>query len=257
MNDRTIIFLAFVIIIILIVIVYNLLKRIVNEINTQAKSIYLHNISNYETLNIKDTSSNIAQVSKEFYPDINPNQKDIIVSKDIAYKQDRILSQAKKIEEEFDISNIDIIEDFLKNKVQENSENLYQNLLFVKETLSYTSNPSLVKEISVNDLLKDMPEDVGNILRKKYSNQAKVRLMNVLEILDLEIKKNDPTIYIMVGDKDLSCDMVDNRIKTIYNKDILFYYSVLFHRILFNHQNVASRFLLSSEKKKKERYIQR
>ena len=97
MNDRTIIFLAFVIIIILIVIVYNLLKRIVNEINTQAKSIYLHNISNYETLNIKDTSSNIAQVSKEFYPDINPNQKDIIVSKDIAYKQDRILSQAKKI----------------------------------------------------------------------------------------------------------------------------------------------------------------
>ena len=26
--------------------------------------------------------------------------------------------------------------------------------------------------------------------------------MNVLEILDLEIKKNDPTIYIMVGDKE-------------------------------------------------------
>ena len=163
MNDRTIIFLAFVIIIILIVIVYNLLKRIVNEINTQAKSIYLHNISNYETLNTKDTSSNISQVSKEFYPNINPNQKDIIVSKDIAYKQDRILSQAKKIEEEFDISNIDIIEDFLKNKVQEESDSLYQNLLFVKETLSHTSDTSLVKEISVNDILKDMPQDQGKI----------------------------------------------------------------------------------------------
>lgn len=235
MNDRTIIFLAFVIIIILIVIVYNLLKRIVDEINTQAKSIYLHNISNYETLNTKDTSSNIVQVSKEFYPNINPNQKDIIVSKDIAYKQDRILSQAKKIEEEFDISNIDIIEDFLKNKVQEESDSLYQNLLFVKETLSHTSDTSLVKEISVNDILKDMPQDVGNILRKKYSNQAKVRLMNVLEILDLEIKKNDPTIYIMVGDKDLSYDMVDNRIKTIYNKDIYKGIKIYYHNKMYDY----------------------
>ena len=48
----------------------------------------------------------------------------------------------------------------------------------------------------------------------------KINITKFLEYLEIEILKNDPTIYIEVGNKNVNYDYLNNKIKTIYNKKI-------------------------------------
>ena len=48
----------------------------------------------------------------------------------------------------------------------------------------------------------------------------KFDLENFIGYLDIEIKKNDPTIYVLVGNKNVSFNEVSEKVKTMYREEV-------------------------------------
>lgn len=216
-----------IIVFILTFTMFFLLRGIVKSVNEKAKnyfvvkmqdfdesSNYILNNSNSEEIDelidyLKDSNNNVKQ--QDFY-----NYLDKIPD----YQISDFFAKYKEIEKKFCINEENVIKNFIKDFKSNNSDN-YNKLLEFRKKL----NADKIYEyymLDKNDVLSRINKDFNNpdIIKEYLLIVDEFLLEDFVNYLDNEIKLNDPSIYIEVGNKKDNYNYIDKNIVTIFNNDI-------------------------------------
>ena len=197
MSDIYIVILSIIILILLVILTSLILKKLVLDVNNEAKKEYLLNVSRYEEEMKKTISSKEeAKIINPFIDDNESNNDNKIYVSDVCYKGESVLKKAKQIEKRFNTDDETIIKHFLKYHLTMEDLTMYQNLLKIKKMLQSLEPCNLVKKVDKNILLKKVPKDVSIILESLYCCQNKISALELLDTIEEEIKKYDPRVYI-------------------------------------------------------------
>lgn len=215
----------------MLILMFIMLKKITIVFNEKSKAYFIDRIQVYDEV-IESKSIKLDEITKkikelEKIGNIKSKEKKASIpdiSYDISspsYRNEEIFSEFKKIDNEFNINNTEIIKKFIDEKVERNDLLLYEKLIDIKLKLNFNN----IYEISILDSKKQM-DSIKNILEKKeqfilesYSKEE-FNILEFINFLDELIRKEDPTIYVRVGDKNQNYDTMDNLIKTVYDEKI-------------------------------------
>lgn len=236
MSDIYIVILSIIILILLVILTSFILKKLVLDVNNEAKKEYLLNVSRYEeemkkTINSKEET----KIINPFTDDNESNNDNKIYVSDVCYKGESVLKKAKQIEERFNADDETIIKYFLKCHLTMEDLTMYQNLLKIKGILQSLEPCNLVKKVDKNILLKKVPNDVRIILESLYCSQNKISALELLDTIEEEIKKYDPRVYVYAGNKASDYKTLDARIITRYDENIYRGVKIYYHNQLYDY----------------------
>ena len=217
-----------IVLFVLTLVMFLLLKKIVQEINHQSKEYFALKLQDYDDLveerekRLIELEKNKERIRLEEEGDNDKEASVVCVSDKLPeYQVEGLLQKMKIIDEEFDLDSDRIVKLFLQeNQLRENEE-IHQELLALKK---YLGQYEVYRKISADkqllfDIIKKLsPASLKRI--NQYPLASRFTINDFLEYLEVEIRKSDPVIYIEVGDKDLNYDQWDTRIKTVYNDKI-------------------------------------
>ena len=218
-----------IVLFVLTLVMFLLLKKIVQEINHQSKEYFALKLQDYDDLveerekRLIELEKNKERIRLEEEGDSEQEAADVCVSDKLPeYQVEGLLQKMKTIDEEFDLDNDKIVTLFLKENQSRTNEVVHQELLALKK---YLGQYEIYRKISGNkQLLFDIIQRLSPVSQERINQYHlatnRFNVNDFLEYLEVEIRKSDPVIYIEVGDKDLNYDQWDARIKTVYNDKI-------------------------------------
>lgn len=236
MNDVYIIILSIVILSLLVILTSFILKKLVLDVNNEAKKKYLLNILKYneETKDIKKTPEE--KVSSNQINNISPdNDEGKIYISDVHYKREGVLQRAKEIEAKFNLDNETIIKHFLEYRLSLEDVDTYKDLVNTKDILSKLKPNTLVKDVDKELILKKVPKRVRDILEPLYCTSNTLNILTVLDTIEVEIKKYDPSIYIYAGNNLKDYKYLNDRIVTKYDKNIYRGVKIYYHNQMYDY----------------------
>ncbi len=218
-----------IVLFVLTLVMFLLLKKIVQEINHQSKEYFALKLQDYDDLveerekRLIELEKNKERIRLEEEGDSEQEAAVVCVSDKLPeYQVEGLLQKMKTIDEEFDLDNDKIVTLFLKENQSRMNEVVHQELLALKK---YLGQYEIYRKISGNkQLLFDIIQRLSPVSQERINQYHlatnRFNVNDFLEYLEVEIRKSDPVIYIEVGDKDLNYDQWDARIKTVYNDKI-------------------------------------
>lgn len=236
MSDIYIIILSMVILILLILLTSLILKRLVLDVNNEVKKKYLFNISKY--------NEEIKDLKEDAKPD-NNNQITLdnnsfsdeckIYISDVHYKSDGVLQKAKRIESKFNVDDEAIVKHFLEYGLVNEDNDTYLDLINTKNTLSKLNPSILVRDVDKNLILKKVPKSVSVILEPLYCTSNTLKVLKLLDIIEVEIRKYDPKIYVYTGSKLKDYRNLNDRIITKYDSNIYRGVKIYYHNQMYDY----------------------
>lgn len=218
-----------IVLFVLTLVMFFLLKKIVQEINHQSKEYFALKLQDYDDLveerekRLIELEKNKEKIRLEEEGDSEQEAAVVCVSDKLPeYQVDGLLQKMKAIDEEFDLDNDRIVTLFLKENQSRANEMVHQELLALKK---YLGQYEVYRKISGNkqllfDIIQRLSPASQERINQYHLATNRFNVNDFLEYLEVEIRKSDPVIYIEVGDKDLNYDQWDARIKTVYNDKI-------------------------------------
>lgn len=218
-----------IVLFVLTLVMFFLLKKIVQEINHQSKEYFALKLQDYDDLveerekRLIELEKNKERIRLEEEGDSEQEAAVVCVSDKLPeYQVDGLLQKMKAIDEEFDLDNDRIVTLFLKENQSRANEMVHQELLALKK---YLGQYEVYRKISGNkqllfDIIQRLSPASQERINQYHLATNRFNVNDFLEYLEVEIRKSDPVIYIEVGDKDLNYDQWDARIKTVYNDKI-------------------------------------
>ena len=218
-----------IVLFVLTLVMFFLLKKIVQEINHQSKEYFALKLQDYDDLveerekRLIELEKNKEKIRLEEEGDSEQEAAVVCVSDKLPeYQVDGLLQKMKAIDEEFDLDNDRIVTLFLKENQSRANEMVHQELLALKK---YLGQYEVYRKISGNkqllfDIIQRLSPASQERINQYHLATNRFTINDFLEYLEVEIRKSDPVIYIEVGDKDLNYDQWDARIKTVYNDKI-------------------------------------
>ena len=220
------IFIIITILFIMSVIIFLLIKKTVKDINHNSKEYYLLKLQDYDNLISDnkekqiDTKVEEKVVNRDLIP-VKESSEKVLLESNPEYQIDDFLKLAKDVDKEFNIDVNEIIRDFMNRKIINTSIDYYNNLLLVKKHINSIGLYNLTVDLDgLKNLLIEVNQIDSQIVNKYKSSSYEKNIMGFYNFLKNEINYNDPTIYIEVGDKNISFNNVSENIKTIYNPNI-------------------------------------
>ena len=220
------IFIIITILFIMSVIIFLLIKKTVKDINHNSKEYYLLKLQDYDNLISDnkekqiDTKVEEKVVNRDLTP-VKESSEKVLLESNPEYQIDDFLKLAKDVDKEFNIDVNEIIRDFMNRKIINTSIDYYNNLLLVKKHINSIGLYNLTVDLDgLKNLLIEVNQIDSQIVNKYKSSSYEKNIMGFYNFLKNEINYNDPTIYIEVGDKNISFNNVSENIKTIYNPNI-------------------------------------
>lgn len=220
------IFIIITILFIMSVIIFLLIKKTVKDINHNSKEYYLLKLQDYDNLICDnkekqiDTKVEEKVVNRDLTP-VKESSEKVLLESNPEYQIDDFLKLAKDVDKEFNIDVNEIIRDFMNRKIINTSIDYYNNLLLVKKHINSIGLYNLTVDLDgLKNLLIEVNQIDSQIVNKYKSSSYEKNIMGFYNFLKNEINYNDPTIYIEVGDKNISFNNVSENIKTIYNPNI-------------------------------------
>lgn len=218
-----------IILTILTLLMFLLLKKIVHDVNNQTKEYFTLKLQDYDDL-IDEREKALEELKQDnIYMQVEEKNKENKIVKDatyyndkiINYQVDNILQQAKFIESKFCINDEEIIKEFINNNDIQESD-LYKELISLKNKIYDLGifNIIIKNNFDIKKVLNECSIKCQKLFAYYMLTNEKINITKFLEYLEIEILKNDPTIYIEVGNKNINYDYLNNQIKTIYNKKI-------------------------------------
>ena len=133
-----------------------------------------------------------------------------------------VLAFIKKIDSKFTYDDRYIVEEFVNQTLADSSADKYNSLSSVKK---YINDIGIYKLLTNSEEeMQKFKENVNKLDDEVLTKYEKVNgffdLENFIDYLDIEIRKNDPTIYVLVGDKNISFNDVNERVKTMYREEV-------------------------------------
>ena len=213
-----------------------ILKKLVIDVNNEAKKKYLLNILKYneEIKEIpedkKDNSlPKVLNDNKIFNDDAK------IYISDVQYKKEGILKQAKKIESRFNLDNETIIKYFLEHYLGTEDYNTYLDLVNTYTVLKKLKPNTLVKSVNKEVIFKKVPKRVSNILEPLYCTSNSLNILKVLDTIEEEIRKYDPSIYVYAGNNLKDYKYLNERIITKCDSNIYRGVKIYYHNQMYDY----------------------
>ena len=224
---------SFVVIILLVVAMSLVLKNAVKEVDDKSKSYFVDKLKEYDYL-IDEKEKKLSELESELEKRKNGFKEDgletskpsydfdssiIDLLTETSYLDKNIFEINKKIEEKFIINYEDLIKDFLSNI---NDDNKYDFCLNLRNKF----DPEEIYKIEI--LLQDERDEYfKNILTKEeylvyeiFTSSNKFNIGDFIDYLNRLIELNDPTVTILVPNKNINYDHIDNKIKTRVSENI-------------------------------------
>ncbi|MCI8588123.1 MAG: hypothetical protein HFG40_00545 [Bacilli bacterium] len=209
-------------------VMFLLLKKIVKDISNQSKEYFALKLQDYDELveqreqKLLELEENKKEEKEEKKESKTKETVVQIPDKVVEYQIEDILQKAKEIDSKFSVDEESIINNFLKEKVTSSDDQLYQELVILKQKIiDYGIYNLLTKNVDIKHEFLDQASDgVKDALWYHLQAVKKIKITEFLEFLDLEIKKNDPTITIEVGEQGENYNHLSPYIQTVYNKKI-------------------------------------
>lgn len=236
MSDIYIIILSMVILILLVLLTSLILKRLVLDVNNEVKKKYLFNISKYNE-EIKDLKEDAKTDNNNQITLDNNSFSDeckIYIS-DVHYKSEGILQKAKKIESKFNVDDEAIVKQFLEYRLVNEDNDTYLDLINTKNILSKLNPSILVRNVDKNLILKKVPKRVRIILEPLYCTSNTLKVLKLLDIIEVEIRKYDPKIYVYTGSKLKDYKNLNDRILTKYDSNIYRGVKIYYHNQMYDY----------------------
>ena len=208
------------------VIIFLLIKKTVKDINHNSKEYYLLKLQDYDNLISDNKEKQIdtkveEKVVNRDLTSVKESSEKVLLESNPEYQIDDFLKLAKDVDKEFNIDVNEIIRDFMNRKIINTSIDYYNNLLLVKKHINSIGLYNLTVDLDgLKNLLIEVNQIDSQIVNKYKSSSYEKNIMGFYNFLKNEINYNDPTIYIEVGDKNISFNNVSENIKTIYNPNI-------------------------------------
>ena len=253
MSDIVIVIIA---IIVLLLILSFLLYYVIKRINLLSRNIFLNKIEEFDYL-IGDKEQKIDELNTTIskkenavlemenklseyksIPEPKVSARDVVLPKYIDFESTNLLVNYKKIKENFNFNTREMIELFLKCSNTVENDNKYYDM-FVK-VRSYFTYDVLYKLstyqrdeqlIIVSELLTDKEKKYLN----KYLVKGKFDIKKFINELDELIIKTNPEIKIFVGSMDENYNSIDSRINTIYDKNIIEGFKIIYKGIVYDY----------------------
>ena len=225
-----------VILILLVLLTSLILKRLVLDVNNEVKKKYLFNISKYNE-EIKDLKEDAKTDNNNQITLDNNSFSDeckIYIS-DVHYKSEGILQKAKKIESKFNVDDEAIVKQFLEYRLVNEDNDTYLDLINTKNILSKLNPSILVRNVDKNLILKKVPKRVRIILEPLYCTSNTLKVLKLLDIIEVEIRKYDPKIYVYTGSKLKDYKNLNDRILTKYDSNIYRGVKIYYHNQMYDY----------------------
>ena len=214
----------------MIITIYFILRNLLNSINEKGKEYFTIRLSELDKKQ-KDENGNIINNEESVKQTLNStgevsNSNDSIFlyqSKNVDdFDVKDVLNFIKKVDSKFNFDDRYIVEEFVKQTDMDNSNNYYSSLKTIKNHIKRIGKYNLVTNL--NDEISKFKKYIMNENSELLSSYEKLNgdfdVENFISYLDMEIEKNDPTIYVFVGNKNVSFNDVSKRVKTIFKEDI-------------------------------------
>lgn len=225
-----------VILILLVLLTSLILKRLVLDVNNEVKKKYLFNISKYNE-EIKDLKEDAKTDNNNQITLDNNSFSDeckIYIS-DVHYKSEGILQKAKRIESKFNVDDEAIVKQFLEYRLVNEDNDTYLDLINTKNILSKLNPSILVRNVDKNLILKKVPKRVRIILEPLYCTSNTLKVLKLLDIIEVEIRKYDPKIYVYTGSKLKDYKNLNDRILTKYDSNIYRGVKIYYHNQMYDY----------------------
>ena len=206
---------------------FYLLIKEVDNINEMCKVYFLLKTQKY-TDNISRENKEIDVVKEKVEVEKKDNENNdstiVYVEKKANYQIDDLLKMMKTIDSKFVVDDKTTISNFIDTYVTDNKDTI-RRFFDLKEMKEY------IDEIGIYNIIVGSDEEGENIKKQLvlidedifneyYSGKTEFDVEEFNNYLEYEIGKCDPTIYVYVGDKEANYDKINNRIKTVYDKNI-------------------------------------
>lgn len=209
-------------------VLFLLLKMEVTDINNKSKVYFTRKIQEYTDYISQEKQLNIDKKEEKVVDKKEKEEKKstvIYVEKKANYEIDDLLKLMKKIDEDFQINNIDIIKAFLREYVVDDDKRnkKYQSLLKMKKLIDSIGIYNIITKYEVDDyeeLVSSLKLINHDLFMEFFSGRDDFSIEDFSDYLNYEIGKSDPTIYIYVGNRKLNYDTIDKRIRTLYSDEI-------------------------------------
>ena len=210
-----------------------ILKNAVKEVDKKSKSFFVDKLQEYDYLieekekrlseleselekrknGLKDTSSNSSNPNYDFDSSI------IDLLTETNYLDKNIFDLNKKIEEKFIINYEDLLKDFLSNIKDNNRYEFTLNLrnkftpdeIYKIETLLPDDRDNYLKEILTEEEYK---------VYEIFIASNNFNMVDFIDYLNRLIELNNPTIEVLVPNKNINYDYIDSKIKTKVSDNI-------------------------------------
>lgn len=230
----TIYIVAIVVALILLVILFFALKSTVKRIDYNTKKYFIDKLQDYDYLieekqkvlndlnaqieKSKNTLDNL-NVKKETKPKEN-NIKPNNLKNDNRYIDEDLFKKYKSIKDNFKYDYDDIIEKFIDSKSFSNEK--YNSLMKIRKKFSneLIYNVISLKQEKQREYINSFFDASQISIINKIVGNKEFNLNDFLSDLDAQIEKNDPTVYVITGDKSKNYDYISSCIKTIYDENI-------------------------------------
>ena len=224
---------SFVVIILLVVVMSLVLKNAVKTIDDKSKSYFVDKLKEYDYLidekekrlseleselekrknGLKDYKESTSKSSYDFDSSI------IDLLTETSYLDKNIFEINKKIEEKFIINYEDLIKDFLSNIKDDYRYDFCINL-------RNKFNPEEIYKIEImldeyrEEYLKEFLNGEEYKVYEIFITSNKFNMEDFVDYLNRLIELNDPTVTILVSNKNINFDHIDNKIKTKVSNNI-------------------------------------
>ena len=223
--------LLFAFVFLLILIMFLFLKKIVIKINKVSKDYFLDKLQVYDDLinekekvlrDLEEKSKKIKDSTIEEQNDSSSQNVYLYDIKSIDYQYEDILKKMKDIDKKFQINNRKIIEDFIQKHFNEDEVAYYHYLedirkKFNKEFIYRLSSRSSIEQEKV---VRGYFEKDSRILDEYLKRKHRLNILSFVSCLDKEIAKNDPFIYVYVGDSSIQYNSLHPYIITKVDESI-------------------------------------
>lgn len=219
----------------LVFVMFMILKRTVNTINSQTKLYFVDKLQEYDHL-IDKKEEQLDKIDQEIKEkgsqkeekELSNNKNSYEFDFDIIdllnktkYQDKNIFELNKKIENKFDIDYVPLIKKFVSDIKEDNQYQFCKNIKdkFNGE-LIYTlkSLPLEEQEKKLKEILDDKEYKIYKLY--KETNTKNNNIDNFIDYLNELIDLNNPKITIYVGDKKENYNHISKYIKTVYSKEI-------------------------------------
>lgn len=226
------------------IVIFFVIKNTIDIIKEKGKLYFTLKIQEYEESKKEEDKIEEEEKEEKDKSDAsviqNYDKKDnkiIYLESNRNYELDEVFKIVKAVENSFKVDSEKLIRNFIETKVDNTDDKLYESLLKIKEKIKEIGvyNILTADEEFITQFINDLKKENEQIIDKYMSISNSFDINDFINYVNSEIDKNNPTVYVLVGQESDNYDNIDKRIKTIYRSNIYKGFEIIYKNKMYDY----------------------